>query len=445
MRETGAKNMLTPVYDTIINHQRVRTITYAYSLHETFTFHPVGYAFINIDLKKLDQCFTVFTSESAAGIIAVQNGGVVYQADRLSPAQGQALAQEGQRRMEALKRDGAQTFEVQAGGETILCAAQYCSALDVVLLSHVPLANIYAQTYGGVQYYLVTVFVMLGVFVAMSLFLSVWMTRPVRILQAGMQEIEHGNLALITEQTDRQDDMGMLIAGFNRMVSRLREYESKDLQRKAQIKMLQSQINPHFLYNALNVIASIAEIEDIPSVACIAGNLGDMFRYNISSRTVVRLEEELTQLRRYAAIQQMCISGSVQMIYQVNERTMQLPMLKFLLQPLVENSFEHGFAGGRSGTITIEGHEEREYLLITLQDTGQGIDPDRLAALQRRCADSAALYKEEAREESIGLMNVNARLKSYYGEDCGISIESRLDGGTGVSLRLRPKREGEQT
>lgn len=447
MKREDCKNLITPVYETVINRQNVRTITYAYSLMDTYNFDQIGYAFINIDLKKLDQIFNVFTSDNPAGTTVLQDDTVVYREAKINDQEVDAIVQHVKSFSDDPKKlDEIQSFQVTADGKTLLCTAQYSEALDLILVSHIPVENVHAQTRVTIRYYFTTVLVMLIVLILMSFFFSVWMTRPVRILQSGMQRIENGNLSLITEQTSRQDDMGMLINGFNRMVTRLkesllREYESKDLQRKAQIKMLQSQINPHFLYNALNTIASIAELEDVPEISHLAGNLGDMFRYNISSRSIVSLEEELTQVKRYAAIQKMCTNGNVEILYNIDPQTVHCPVLKFLLQPIVENSIEHGFSDGSGGVIQISSEYDENYLLLTVSDTGKGIDSATLETLQERCADAAALYTEKQKGDNIGVLNVNFRLKSYYGRDCGITLCSEAGKGTSVTMRIKVEKE----
>lgn len=451
MGEQGLKNLLSPVYDTVINIKDTRTVTYACSLMNPYTFGTVvGYAFINLDLKKLEERLASITSGNAIGLMTVQDNRAVYREEGLSDVRCRELAVAGWEQREALKEEGARSFELTAGGTPMLCAARYCGALDLVVLGYLPMKAVHEQMYNGIRYYYVEVAVMLAVFAAMSIFSSGRMTRPIRVLREGMRRVEEGNLTVITEQTGRQDDMGELIRGFNSMVTRLdesliREYELEKLQRKAQIKMLQSQINPHFLYNALNVISSIAELEDVPEISDLAGKLSDMFRYNISSVDVVRLEEELTQTRRYAEVQKMCTSGNVRVEYDVDEETRQYPVLKFLLQPLIENCFKHGFAGGEEGVILVEAHREGKLLLLSVSDTGGGISPERLSELQGMLADSGTLYEEKKKEEDmIGLLNVNFRLKSYYGKECGIDIDSIPGAGTRVTLRIGSEPAGER-
>lgn len=442
MEAEGKANMLTPIYDTVLNMQNTATMTYGYTLMNTFTFQPVGYAFINLDLKKLEPSFQVLSDRGLVNTVAFQGDRVLYQDPTLDQNATAEIMDLCAQQAANWDKSDRMLFQGSVGGESFLCELDYCEAMDLTLFSGVSFDQVYEGTYEAIRYYLITVMVMLVIFLAMSMFLSVWITHPVRILQEGIEKVEKGALVPITEQTDRPDDMGMLIRSFNRMVeqlksSLLREYELKDLQRKAQIKMLQSQINPHFLYNALNTIAAIAEIENFPEISDICSNLGDMFRYNISSKNTATLEEEVMQIQRYASIHKVSTAGNVSFCYQIDEAAQKVEVPRFLLQPLVENSVEHGFSGGSiTGTITIAASVQDGYLQLSVADDGKGIEPERLEQLRSKMEDASTLYTER-KEDNIGLLNVNFRVKSYYGPDCGMTLTSHLGAGTTVSLRIR--------
>lgn len=335
---------------------------------------------------------------------------------------------------------GDALFTVKAGGESYLCAAAWNQAMGLNIVNYAPMEIVNAQAFSGLMLYVISIVLLLVVFAGVSVILSIVMTKPIRILQSGMKAVEEGGLKPITEQADRQDDMGELIRGFNHMVSELkdsilREYESRDLQRKAQIKMLESQINPHFLYNVLNLISSIALLEDVPQISDIATDLAGLFRYSVSGGSTVTLREELAQVRRYIAIQCLCMAGELKVEYQTDDTAEECQVLKFLLQPLVENCFIHGFGRrGSGGALTIAARLEGGELLITVRDDGAGIPPERLDELQRLCREPQVLY--EKGHDGIGMLNVNFRLMAFYGKEHGLNIQSRPGGGTTLSMQI---------
>lgn len=439
MEEKGVKYIITPVYETTINQQRMTTVTYAFRMSSPYNFKTVGYGFINIDMKRLAQSFQVLTIGETTAAMAVQDGRPVLDLSDSESEVGQAIVDAVTGRQEQTMAGDA-LFTVKAGGESYLCAAAWNQAMGLNIVNYAPMEIVNAQAFSGLMLYVISIVMLLVVFAGVSVILSIVMTKPIRILQSGMKAVEEGGLKPITEQADRQDDMGELIRGFNHMVSELkdsilREYESRDLQRKAQIKMLESQINPHFLYNVLNLISSIALLEDVPQISDIATDLADLFRYSVSGGSTVTLREELAQVRRYIAIQRLCMAGELKVEYQTDDTAEECQVLKFLLQPLVENCFIHGFGRrGSGGALTIAARLEGGELLITVRDDGAGIPPERLDELQRLCREPQVLY--EKGHDGIGMLNVNFRLMAFYGKEHGLNIQSRPGGGTTLSMQI---------
>lgn len=439
MEEKGVKYIITPVYETTINQQRMTTVTYAFRMSSPYNFKTVGYGFINIDMKRLAQSFQVLTIGETTAAMAVQDGRPVLDLSDSESEVGQAIVDAVTGRQEQTMAGDA-LFTVKAGGESYLCAAAWNQAMGLNIVNYAPMEIVNAQAFSGLMLYVISIVLLLVVFAGVSVILSIVMTKPIRILQSGMKAVEEGGLKPITEQADRQDDMGELIRGFNHMVSELkdsilREYESRDLQRKAQIKMLESQINPHFLYNVLNLISSIALLEDVPQISDIATDLAGLFRYSVSGGSTVTLREELAQVRRYIAIQRLCMAGELKVEYQTDDTAEECQVLKFLLQPLVENCFIHGFGRrGSGGALTIAARLEGGELLITVRDDGAGIPPERLDELQRLCREPQVLY--EKGHDGIGMLNVNFRLMAFYGKEHGLNIQSRPGGGTTLSMQI---------
>lgn len=236
--------------------------------------------------------------------------------------------------------------------------------------------------------------------------------------------------------------MGMLISSYNAMAKRINEniiqsYVAELNQKRTELKMLQFQINPHFLYNALNTISSIAILENVEYIPEIANSLSDMFRYNIKGRNIVTVGEELEQLKNYLKIQSIRFPDRFQIEIDIPQELLGCAIIKFVLQPVVENSIHHGFVKKRrKDRLKILAHREDEALLLTVEDDGVGIEPEQVKRMNERFEqeNTADTLGEDAK--SIGLSNVNARLRNYYGAAGGIRVESRLGEYTRIILKL---------
>ena len=442
MKAEKIKNMLSPVYETVINQQSVKTITYGFSLVDTYTFEPVGDAFINLDLKQFGQSFMVFTEDGSMDTMAVQGDYVIYQGPRVTDAMAAGVRQVLSEKKEEFAANKNQVMDLSLSGEDWRLVATYNEALDLTIISMAAGRVLKLHMMQGMASYIIIVVIMTAVFIGVSILLSVKLTRPIRVLEEGMHQVENGKLVPITQELNRQDDLGRLIHGFNNMTARLkesilREYESKNLQKKAQIMMLESQINPHFLYNTLNVINSIAILEDVPEISELATGLGDMFRYNISGGSLVTVMDEITQIERYTNIQKLCMAGQIEAVFDVPEEVRGKKILKFLLQPLVENCFEHGFSRDkRDGRIEISASSQEGVVTLTVEDNGSGMSGARLKQLKEKCREQGALCLDKEETDSIGLLNVNFRLKNYYGEEYGLILESEEGRGTKITIRI---------
>lgn len=441
MENSGVNHTITPIYDTVINKQDVQTITYIYALKNGLSFKKVGYAYLNLDLASLRPNFEVLTGNNEVCTFAFQDDKILYKGSNINAEILEELKRELPKYSDEIKEQGSLTFRLQTSGGELFCSAMYNNVLDVIILNYVPARQILNQIASSVKLYFIIVIMMMAVFFGVSFLLSLYMTKPIRVLQKGMEQVEKGYLLPITEEVGRQDDMGDLIKGFNQMVERLnvsliREYEAKDLQRKAQINMLQSQINPHFLYNVLNVISSIAVINDVPEISELSENLGDMFRYNTNDQRTVTLEEEINQVHRYLEIQKMCMGVQVELIYDIDTEAFKGKIIKFLLQPLIENSLIHGFAEEREGIIIVKGKVAGNELMLEVEDNGQGIPKDRLEYLLEQCEKPVAIYTGSSKWKNIGMFNVNFRLKAFYGEEYGINVVSKEGSGTKITMRI---------
>jgi len=263
-------------------------------------------------------------------------------------------------------------------------------------------------------------------------------TKPIISLAQQVKQVGLGNFN-IQFNSNRNDEFGVLHKGINRMVSDLKLHVQRLSDAKVQQKMtqygaLKSQINPHFLANTLETIQMKVIINGDRETSEMIGKLGLLFRGLIpSGKETLSLEEELSQLRLYIQIQQYRFANKMSYEEVLAENSSQAQILHFILQPIVENAFVHGLERKLDkGFIRIQTHINDKLLLITVEDNGIGIPPQRLEELQKKLNESDQLTEEE----HVGLKNVHDRIRFYYGEQYGISINSKENSGTKITLSL---------
>ena len=209
--------------------------------------------------------------------------------------------------------------------------------------------------------------------------------------------------------------------------------------RKAEFELLQSQINPHFLYNTLDAIIWLAEAGEQKKVVSMVGNLSEFFRTSLNQgKDIISIREELQHVRSYLEIQQVRYQDILKYEIQVPKEINKYMIPKITIQPLVENALYHGIKNKRGpGRITVGAKREEEYFVIFIEDNGIGINKERLEQVRNKI-----LYKTSAENDIYGLYNVNERIRLNFGEKYGISIESIYGEKTTVSIILPYTREG---
>ena len=253
---------------------------------------------------------------------------------------------------------------------------------------------------------------------------------PMADLEKGMGEIE--KLAEISVRKHSFQEAEILAENYNKMIFRIRGLMKEIAQKEetlhqAQLNALVSQINPHFLYNTLDTIVWMAEFNDSAKVIALTKSLAAFFRLSLNGgRELVTAADELEHVRQYLYIQKERYGDKLSYEIRVPEEFLDYTVPKIILQPIVENSIYHGIKPMEGlGRILVTAQEEGEYLIFMVEDNGAGFNP--ASPKDGRCV----------RKGSVGLKNVEERLKLYYGQDCGISIVSSPGAGCTVKLMLK--------
>lgn len=270
--------------------------------------------------------------------------------------------------------------------------------------------------------------------------------RPIRRLQRFMKEVEVGNLSGRV-RVESHDEIGQLSRGFNNTVerlsnlleevyvSKLKEAELSLNKKESELKVLQSQINPHFLHNSLETIRGMALEEGKEEIASISYSLGKLLRYNLRNNSpIVSFGEEIKVAELYLQIQKYRFEERFTYSFDIPEWTKDQKIVKFALQPILENSFVHAFGTNSEKiniTIKAEFALDGNYI-IRIIDNGKGMDKEILEKLNRNLAQSSISLDGK----HIGIMNVHQRIRYLFGEQFGVSILSQKGIGTEVNITL---------
>ena len=290
---------------------------------------------------------------------------------------------------------------------------------------------------------LISILLCLVLCLLFSVRLSNRVSRPVRSLNEAMEQVEQGNLDVRLEESGT-DELGLLSARFNHMTGQLKSNISSSIRQQQELgdtkmRMMQAQLNPHFLYNTLDTMKWLAKIHHIPEISTISSDLADILRSSISADEFVPLRDELKMLERYVEIQKIRFPDKFEYRTQIDEATLDLFIPKLMLQPLVENAIIHGFEDGSSGEIVVTSALEKDSLVLEVRDTGRGI-PEEMKQAFRTAGNSPETHARG----HLGLHNVDAILRLNYGEEHGLRITDACP-GTCIRAELPLERVKENT
>jgi len=287
---------------------------------------------------------------------------------------------------------------------------------------------------------LILILVLLGTFLVflISVQLAAFMTRPLQRLQRRMKEVEAGALNTVAEEGGAYE-IKQLAGSFNTMISQLQNLMNQIIDdhtklRKSEMKALQAQINPHFLYNTLDSIVWLAEDGDNQSVVTMVSALARFFRLSISGgHDLITIADELRHAENYLIIQSIRYKDRFDYVFDADETALKCKTVKIILQPILENAIHHGIEKSVDhGHIRIEVRDHGDQILMRVSDNGLGIPPEVLARI---------FEINPSRSSGIGVKNVHQRIQLYFGKQYGLEITSELEVGTTVDVWL-PKTMG---
>ena len=267
-------------------------------------------------------------------------------------------------------------------------------------------------------------------------FISDKISNPIKRLDGSVREIESGNLdvEILPSGSYEVEHLGKSIKN---MLGRIKVLMSDlvaehNAKRKSEFDTLQSQINPHFLYNTLDIIVWMIENENSDKAVNIVTALAKFFRISLSKgKNIITVKDEVEHVRNYLMIQNMRFKNRFEYTIDVDEKVLSYSSLKLMLQPLVENAIYHGmeFMDG-DGEIDVKVFKEDDSLYFTITDNGLGMSEDMVETLLSKD------FVPSKKGSGIGVKNVNERIKLYFGSEYGLKVESEPDEGTKITIHL---------
>lgn len=416
-------------------------------------FKGVGYILVSQSIKSIDDIAKKMNLNGARTIIADEKGNIVYNQD------GQYI----QKNILELDKEFKRVIDGQTGsyyseieGEKSLVTYKKSSYSGWIYISILN-KNKISENSTLINYAILSIsLACILVFIILSAFLSYLITKPIKTLMAGIKEVAKGNF-LINIEKKTEDEFGELIIGFNGMTQKINnliqsEYKSQLLkreydlhQKETELASLRSQINPHFLYNTLESIRTIAALNKDEVVAEMIYSLAMLFRMSIKTcNGYIPLKKEIELINCYVYIQNMRYDRDFQMLFNVEEELKELLIPSFILQPLVENSFQHGFEPKEGkGTINISAYvNDKNDLVIEVSDDGVGIDENTIDKLNSILAGKLINEKtgiSASSDEHVGIINVNKRIRLCSGDNYGLRLETNQLNGVTVKITLPVK------
>lgn len=275
-----------------------------------------------------------------------------------------------------------------------------------------------------------------------SRFVAKSITLPIQRLCDSMERVQEGDFSVSDIVVDSENEIGSLTKSFNVMTQRIHELMAQNIReqeakRKSELKALQSQINPHFLYNTLDSIIWMAEGKKNEEVVLMTASLARLLRQSISNEDeLVSIGQEIEYARGYLTIQKMRYKDKLEFRIEVEPSILNIRLIKLVLQPVIENAIYHGLKYKESrGLLLVKGFMKNGNAVLQVIDDGVGMDQETLDHIYER-------HKVDYHSNGVGIYNVQKRLQLYYGNEYGIVYERKPGEGTTATITIPGQQEG---
>lgn len=326
-----------------------------------------------------------------------------------------------------------------------LVVSTLIEGIDAYMVNIISLQDLYSETRQVRNLTLGVAFVLLVLLSVLTyVMISALLKRMYKLID-NMKQVEKGDFSTKID-IEGHGEFALLAYHFRNMLSKINKLIAEAVYKQAvtkdtELKALKNQIDSHFLYNTLENIKMMAEIDGKYEISDSLTSLGEMMRYNIKWKNeFVVLNEEINHIKNYIDIMNLRLDNPVLFEVDIPEKLLEQGILKLSLQPIVENAIKHGiesYGSKRQGTIYLHAYMESQCVYIEIKDNGVGMDPEQVSRLNESI--QSPIDKMEIQSQTgngIGLKNVNERIALFYGKEYGIHVSSELDAHTTVVLKL---------
>ncbi|RIE02409.1 sensor histidine kinase [Cohnella faecalis] len=421
----GGMVIIPPHQASYYIYRQEMVFSVARLIKEPLTHRPLGVVKIDLTNKLFDRILsTVSLSENSKFFVSDQDGYPYYPSYHNADLQ---LFESNSKQTKSYHKISLQS-----------------SNSKLQILGFLSVSDLQQDANQLVTYTLLISILSLFVACAVAVLSSNRFIKPIHHLQSKMRNVEKG---LFSERATVQtkDEIGQLTNGFNNMVQEINNlieevYETKDREREAELSTLQSQINPHFLYNTLELINMIALQKQQYMISDIVSSLGKLFRYTVDKKEKpVYLKEEVRFVEAYLQIQSFRYGDRLAYEVDIPMELNYVLVPKLILQPLVENAIEHGISEGE-GTVNVKALQRGDELFISIQDSGKGMTVEQIESLEQTIFAKKDTFSERehfGRErKGYALRNLHQRLRLLYGDSYGINIDKSLKTGCVMTINL---------
>ncbi|WP_138493092.1 cache domain-containing sensor histidine kinase [Paenibacillus pinistramenti] len=419
------------------------SLTVSESIVEPFSDEVLGIAVFNVNVDMLfDELDANALAKGESIQIVTANKKVIYDSDRTKI--GSSI--QADLRADQFWTEASGSFKQKTDEGEWVVSYRTSEVNGWKIIYRIPYANI-VHGVSQISRMIVLVTMVVGCFAfAAALLLYLHLYRPIASLIKAMKRFEIGQLQERVKM-NRKDEFGRLARAFNYLAERVSILiedvtQEQKAKKEHEIRALQAQITPHFLYNTINSIKSLARMNRPKDIEAMSGALIDLLRISASHQTdLIRIQDELNYVGSYVTIMQYRYKMQLVIETQISARLRDFAILKFTIQPIVENCIIHAFDPEMTERrIMIRTYEEEDRLRIEISDNGKGMDAGQLDALGAKVSPALAAPRSGRKGNlhigGMGLRNINERLKLHFGEPYGLEFVSELGEGTTVIMSI---------
>lgn len=396
----------------------------------------IGIVEVDVDVSRLTGRNAVAGENKDIGNMVLGNNGQVLYDTRM-------LDEEAKHKIVEKLRGDSGTVSVQLGKENYLVKYQTCPQTGLVEIAFLSDEQTMQGVRDGVLRVVGITFMCVIILIMLTYYLINNMLKRLVVLDQMMGKVGEGDFEVKILDDDMEDEVTRISRSFNKMAGQLNsvleeKVQNEKVQKDAELRALQAQINPHFLYNTLENMRMQCEIDEYYAMSNSLSTLSELFRYSIRWNTnEVPFELEWQNLKDYLVIMEMRYEDDVECELECDHAVGEIVVPKLILQPLVENSFNHGFKGKLPPwKISVSAKMEAHALKIVVEDNGVGIEAGKLAYIRQCMEENKTFRDEERKRNSIGVLNVKQRIEMLCKEGSDFQIFSEEFQGTRIEIKI---------